>query len=57
MNNSFSVTCFKKPQQCCVPKDMSAYKTPILTEDKQYLTQLVVVVCDLLLMPFGFKSH
>lgn len=29
-----------------MPKDMTVYKTPILTGDKQYLVQLVV--CDLL---------
>lgn len=48
MNNSLGVIYFKKPQQRNMPKDMSVYKTPVLTGEKQYLMQLVVVVCDLL---------
>ncbi len=48
MNNSLVAICFKKPQQCGVPEDMSVYRTPIY-KTIAYLTQLVVVVvCDLL---------
>lgn len=46
-NNLLGVICFKKPQ-CGVPEDMSLYETPVLTRDKQYVMQLLVVVCDLL---------
>lgn len=56
MNNSSGVFLFYKLWQCNMPKDTSAYKTPVLTGDKQCLTQLVVVylLANAIIVVFGF---